>query len=421
MKPGESFVLGVHTNVRQGSGGRIHLPAPVQLLPFLQGAPSLHLLARAAVHVGLYRPDPGRIVNAAPFLNIGQRIREHSFFYIREDQKVGTGEVWLHVKDGAKLFDTSLTLDNTIIANNGASECFVRGSVTSAGAGNLIVNNGSGVPFSACPDVVTSNDPQLGALQLNAPGNTPTMAIPQTSPAFNTADAATSLSTDQRGVSRPQGTRFDIGAYEVCVSRVVLQCFPGIIAPPPQFEPLTTQASPAAGGTVSPPSGIFPFNSVVVLNATANNGYSFVNWTPNVAVPSNPSTTVTMDQPQTVTASFAPLPTSIFGNIVAKSGPANNRDWTLSLLNNGPGGAFTAMIPSFTLMQTFGAACTPVVTNAASFPLLVGDLAPLQTGTANVMLDFTGCAATARFTATFTYSASNGAVSGSVVRFNQFQ
>jgi hypothetical protein len=38
-----------------------------------------------------------------------------------------------------------------------------------------------------------------------------------------------------------------------------------------------------------------------------------------------------------------------------------------------------------------------------------------------VTIDFTGCAAAARFTARFTYSANFGTVSGNVVRFNQFQ
>jgi hypothetical protein len=111
--------------------------------------------------------------------------------------------------------------------------------------------------------------------------------------------------------------------------------------------------------------------------------------------------------------------TTLAGNITAKSGPQNARTWTLALLNNGPGVAKGVTIPDFTLTQAFGAACTPIIGNA--FPLAVGDLAPLQTGTATVTIDFTGCAASARFTARFTYSANGGAVSGFVVRYNQFE
>jgi hypothetical protein len=61
---------------------------------------------------------------------------------------------------------------------------------------------------------MTTADPQLQPLQLNSPGNTPTMAIAPISPAFNKADPATSLSSDQRGVMRPQAGGFDIGAFE---------------------------------------------------------------------------------------------------------------------------------------------------------------------------------------------------------------
>ena len=50
-------------------------------------------------------------------------------------------------------------------------------------------------------------------LQVNAPGDTATHALVAGSPAV---DAATSgPATDQRGVSRPQGSGFDIGAYEL--------------------------------------------------------------------------------------------------------------------------------------------------------------------------------------------------------------
>jgi hypothetical protein len=67
-----------------------------------------------------------------------------------------------------------------------------------------------------CPgDGPEEDDPQLGPLQVNAPGRTPTMALAPTSPAVDAADAATALGTDQRWVSRPQGGGFDIGSYEL--------------------------------------------------------------------------------------------------------------------------------------------------------------------------------------------------------------
>ena len=71
---------------------------------------------------------------------------------------------------------------------------------------------------------------------------------------------------------------------------------------------LTTSASPAAGGTVTPATGAF-YNAgtMVNLTATANSGYQFSSWSGPVATPNNASTTVTMSAPQTVAANFSAL------------------------------------------------------------------------------------------------------------------
>jgi FIMAH domain-containing protein len=111
----------------------------------------------------------------------------------------------------------TFTLENTIIANTGAKECANLGTpdqlVTLAvsGSGNLVMQNNADAP---CPGVVTTSDPQLQSLQLNPPGNTPTMAILLSSPAADAADSGTFLAQDQRSVDRPQHGAPDIGAYE---------------------------------------------------------------------------------------------------------------------------------------------------------------------------------------------------------------
>jgi hypothetical protein len=198
------------------------------------------------------------------------------------------------------------TLENTIIANNGAAECSIQGSgtVASGAAGNLIQNNDN------CQGVVTGGDPLLGPLQNNF-GPTPTMAIPRNSFAVGAADPGTSLATDQRGQARPAMTKQpDIGAFELCLDRFGQPCIiivgvgGGI---QPAFEPLTTQAVPAAGGTVTPLTEIFPINQDVTLTATPNPGYFFNGWTGAVHDPTSASTFVTMNAPQTVTANFALL------------------------------------------------------------------------------------------------------------------
>jgi|HubBroStandDraft_1064217.scaffolds.fasta_scaffold30097_2 hypothetical protein len=227
---------------------------------------------------------------------------------ISNNQATGVGGGIVVYQDG---LSTNLVLNNTILANNGANECFCTNNVAATGAGNLIMSNGSGTgPFEPCPGLVTASDPELSPLTLNSPGNTPTMAIADTSAAFNAADPSTSLSRDQRGIDRPEDGGFDIGAYEFCPPPHVfgeVTCLTLTNAPPPSTAPLTMQASSSSEGQVGPPAGVNTevVGSVVAIQATPNPGYMFVDWTGNVTDPTSASTTIIINQAQTVTANFA--------------------------------------------------------------------------------------------------------------------
>jgi hypothetical protein len=77
-------------------------------------------------------------------------------------------------------------------------------------------------PGTDCGPTIPSADPLLGPLAANdgpAPdppdGPTKTHALLPGSPAIDAAVACPPPTTDQRGVSRPQGAACDIGAYEV--------------------------------------------------------------------------------------------------------------------------------------------------------------------------------------------------------------
>ena len=210
----------------------------------------------------------------------------------------GTGAGVVLLQIGLPPPPASFILENTIISNNSSMECAFAGfSISGGGAGNLIQNNDD------CPGVVSSSDPLLGPLQNNV-GFTPTMAIPKTSPAFNAADPATSLATDQRGQARPALGGFDIGAFELCQNFFGIPCV--ISAGIEQTEPLTVVISPPAAGKTTPPAGVTnePLGSVTVLTATGNPGFSFIDWTGNVTDATNPSTTIIMSEAQTVTANF---------------------------------------------------------------------------------------------------------------------
>ena len=124
---------------------------------------------------------------------------------------------------------------------------------------------------------------------------------------------------------------------------------------------LTLAASPAAGGTVAPNSGIF-YNSaaVVVIAATAINGYSFANWSGSVASTGSPFTTVTMNGPQTVTANFS-LPSCSFS--------LNSPGISLPAIGTSSNGFAPSAPQSFTLTPNAGC-------NGVSWSATTADVSP---------------------------------------------
>jgi hypothetical protein len=108
------------------------------------------------------------------------------------------------------------TLKNTILANSpSGGNCF--GTVPITDGGYNIDTDGTCVD----PTVTTSKttDPKLASALANNGGPTKTIKLLKGSPAVNvipegTNGCGTEITTDQRGVKRPQGSGCDIGAYE---------------------------------------------------------------------------------------------------------------------------------------------------------------------------------------------------------------
>lgn len=108
-----------------------------------------------------------------------------------------------------------VVLNNSIVADQAAgADCI--GTITSAGY-NL--DSDGTCNLSAIGDI-PNGVANLGPLQVNAPGNTATHALLAGSQAIDAAP--TGPATDQRGVSRPQGCAFDMGAFQVEQSGCVM-------------------------------------------------------------------------------------------------------------------------------------------------------------------------------------------------------
>jgi hypothetical protein len=128
-------------------------------------------------------------------------------------------------------------------------------------------------------------------------------------------------------------------------------------------------------------------------------------------------------------ADFAQGSPELYALISRKAGPASGRVWTLKLVN-GPTEITNAKIDSMTLTQTGGVACAPVLGKPTTQPGIEvvtpgprpeGNIAPAGSALNSVLVDFSSCAATARFNASINYSANGGALLGSQTFYNQFR
>jgi CSLREA domain-containing protein len=131
-----------------------------------------------------------------------------------------------------------VTATNTIIAGNTTTNCsFGRSAVLTSG---YDLASDASCNLTAAGDQQNAN-PLLGALADNG-GPTPTRLPAAGSPAIDRGPATASgcLATDQRGVTRPQGSACDIGAVEVAVA-------------PPSPPPLPPATTPTPPNTDPPP------------------------------------------------------------------------------------------------------------------------------------------------------------------------
>ena len=144
----------------------------------------------------------------------------------------------------------NMTLENTIVANSssGGNCAYHAGSVTDDGY-NL--DSATTCDLTSASDKTNSN-PQLGVLQSDG-GQTSTMALGSTSPAIDAIPTGTNgcgmtVTTDRRGIARPQGSGCDIGAYEY--GDVAMQTLAASTKKVPSGSTLTYTATVVNAGAV---------------------------------------------------------------------------------------------------------------------------------------------------------------------------
>jgi uncharacterized repeat protein (TIGR01451 family) len=109
----------------------------------------------------------------------------------------------------------TMTIGNTILSAPSGGMNYSGGTITSLGH-NISSDHSCAAGFTKPGDLNNTN-PKIGPLANNG-GPTLTHALLPGSPAIDAASSVGAPATDQRGVARPQGPGFDIGAFELEVA-----------------------------------------------------------------------------------------------------------------------------------------------------------------------------------------------------------
>jgi CSLREA domain-containing protein len=136
-------------------------------------------------------------------------------------------------------FVGTVTIEGTILADQGAGGNCSGLFINSDGGYNL--DDGSSCNFSSANHSLSNTDPLLDPLALKDNGGpTQTIALEPGSPAIDAIlsgvnGCGTTITSDQRGISRPQGAGCDIGAFELAQQTVAVKIdikpgdFPNVI------------------------------------------------------------------------------------------------------------------------------------------------------------------------------------------------
>ena len=119
---------------------------------------------------------------------------------------------------------------------------------------------------------LNNTDPRLGPLADNG-GPTPTLALLPGSPAINAADDTACATIDQRGVSRPQFEKCDIGAFEARLADLPPVLVVSAVSP--QAVTLLLHGAPGVEYRLLSSSGLASWSSIATNIADASGATSF--------------------------------------------------------------------------------------------------------------------------------------------------
>jgi hypothetical protein len=207
------------------------------------------------------------------------------------------------------------TLKNTILNSTPNSCASGGGMIASAIPGNNI-DVGTTCGLGTTNGNRENTNPLLAALAFNAPGSTQTHALMPTSPAIDTATPdCGGISTDQRGVSRPQPTGgiCDVGSYEVPQVRLAV---------------VVNGSGTVTGTGINCPGDCsqgFQTGGMFTLTATPTAGQSFLNWVGCDSPVGNQCTQTLVSADETVTANFSSLPAPTGGGGTTPPPPSKKK------------------------------------------------------------------------------------------------
>ncbi len=178
--------------------------------------------------------------------------------------------------------------------------------------------------------------------------------------------------------------------------------------------------SPAvAVGAFSQPLTFTDTKTYAVV-VTAGSGYAFTTWNLTsgsgpILNPAGNSTTVAMNGPNSVTATFQAKTVSLSAVIGAATGnPGGSRTWPVIITNTGGATVSAAQLTGVTL--SYSGSCKPTATTV--FPVSMSDIAPGNSATGSVTVDFSTCNSpklkTLKFSVAIGYSANGGSSTGTL-------